>query len=194
MRNILSGVGCGFRDSQVDIGGNAFVELLRQADFGPLAAAPARAVLQAIVERGQRKIEQHGEGELIVEEVVDHVCGGIVAAEGFVEGKHGAEIEIELLAEGAIDFVHVAAQLFEKQLEAVEHGVESGLITGEVGADEVFEGGGVTVVGTPEFGDLMQALLSTRTLGLATFRDQFGFHFGGGRAHPRGLNGFGGCG
>ncbi len=88
-----------------------------------------------------------------------NVRGGIVAAEDFVEGKHRAEVEVELLAELAIDLVHVAVELLEQALEAVEHGVERGLIAGKVGADEVFERGGVAVVGAPEFGDLMQAAL-----------------------------------
>ena len=65
----------------------------------------------------------------------------------------------DLLAELPADLVHVAAQLFQETLQTVEHRVERGLIAGEVGADEILEGGRVAIVGTPELGDLLQPAL-----------------------------------
>ena len=76
------------------------------------------------------------------------------------KGNTGPRSRSELLAELAIDFVHVAIELFEKALETIEHRIQSGLIAGKVGADKVFEFGRATIFGTPKFGNLMQAALA----------------------------------
>ena len=67
----------------------------------------------------------------------------------------GAEVEVLLLAELAVDLMHVSLQLFQQALKAAEHGVERGLITGEVGADEILERSLVTIFRPPELGDLI---------------------------------------
>src|SRR5206468_13022461 len=73
------------------------------------------------------------------------MCRGIVPAEHLVEWKHRAKIEIHLLAELAIDLMHVAAELFEQALEAVEHGIERSLIAGEICADKFLECSSIAV-------------------------------------------------
>ncbi len=98
-RDVLAGLRFGLRDAQVHIRGNALGEAFRQPHFGPLPARPRRAIFEALIERGQRKIQQHHEGEFVLEEIVDHVRGRIVTANNFVEGKHGAEIEIRSAGE-----------------------------------------------------------------------------------------------
>ena len=124
------------------------------------------------------KFSKNRECEFVVEEIVDDVCGRIVAGEYLVEGKHRAEIEIGLLIELAADLVHVAVELFEHALETIEHGVESGLVAGEIGADEFLEGGGIAIFGAPELGDLMKTTLDPRLLLVAVFRNQFGLQLG----------------
>jgi hypothetical protein len=100
------------------------------------------------------------------------VGGRIVAGEYFVEGKHRASVEVGLLVERAIDFVHVAVELFEKTLEAVEHGVERGLIASEVGANEFLASSLIDIIGAPELGDLVESAVEAGSLRLAIFRGQ----------------------
>src|SRR6266571_1755890 len=105
------------------------------------------------------------------------MCRGIVPAEHLVEWKHRAKIEIHLLAELAIDFMHVAAELFEQKLEAVEHGVECRLIASEICADKFLECSSIAVLGPPELGNLMQPAFQACALCLAVFADQFAVEF-----------------
>ncbi len=95
--------------------------------------------------------------------------GRVVTGEHFVEGKHRAEVEIGLLIELAINLVHVAIELFEQALKAVEHSVESSLVAGKICANEFLERGGITVIRAPEFGNLMQALFNPGRLLASVF-------------------------
>ena len=145
------------RDAQVHIRRNPLGEAFRQARFRPLPARPGWSIFETFVERGERKIQQHHESKFVLEEIIHHMRGRIVAANNFVKGKHGAEIEVQLLAELAVDLMHVSAELFQQALQAVEHRVQRGLISGEVGADEILERGRVAILGAPEFGHLVQS-------------------------------------
>ena len=139
LRDVLAGLGFGLSDTQVHLGGNPFGEGLRQPDFRPLPARPGRTIFEAFLKRGERKIQQHDKGQLVLEEIIGNVGRRIVAADNFVEGKHRAEIEIKLLAELAVDLVHVSAQLLQQMFQAVEHRIQRGLISGEIGAHEIFK-------------------------------------------------------
>src|SRR5208283_2689232 len=132
--NVASGFRVGLPNGEVYVGGNTFGESLRQANFGPLPAAPVRTIFQALFERGEREIQQDGERQLVLKKIIEDVRRGIVASNDFIEGQHRAEVEIELLAELAVDLVHVAVELLEKTLEAIEHGIQRGLIAGEIRA------------------------------------------------------------
>ncbi len=188
LRDVLSGLCLCLRDCQVDVGWDALVETLREADFGPLPACPGGTVFQAFVERGEGEVQQDREGQFVVEEVIEDMRGRIVTGEYFVERKHRAEIEIGLLIELAIDLVHVAIELFEQALEAVEHGIERGLIAGEVGADEVFEHCRIAVVCTPELGYLTETTFDAKFLLGAILGGQFALQLGDRVIHPRGSN------
>ena len=80
--------------------------------------------------------------------------------------------------------MHVPFELFDQPLVAVEDGVEGSLVAGKIGCDKLLKGGGIAVVGAPEFRDLAQTALNARTLLLAICGDQLGFQFGAGRLHP----------
>ena len=114
VRDVLTGLRSRLRDAQVYIGWNSFGEALREACFGPLPARPRRPVLETLVERSQREIQQHHERKLVLKEIIQHVGGRIVAANNFVEWKHRAEVEVRLLAELPVDLMHVAAKLFQQ--------------------------------------------------------------------------------
>src|SRR5437899_12473450 len=101
------------------------------------------------------------------------MCRGIVPAEHLVEWKHRAKIEIHLLAELAIDLMHVAAELFEQALKAAEHRVECRLIASEICADKFLECSSIAVLAPPELGNLMQPAFQACALCLAVVVDQF---------------------
>ena len=110
------------------------------------------------------KVQQHDEGQLVREKIIGDVRRRIVAAEDLVERKHRAQIEVGLLAELAVDLVHVAVELLEQALEAAEHGVERGLVAGKIGADEILERGGIPVFRPPEFAHLVESALNVQSL------------------------------
>src|SRR5262249_35067347 len=144
--DVLPGGGLSLSDAQVHIGWNTFIEALCQANFGPLPTRPCRTVFQTLIQRGERKIQNRGECEFVVEEIVDDMSRWIVPPKCFVEGTNGTKVEIHLLAEFTIDLVHMSIKLLEQLLEAVEHCVESSLISGKAGANEVFVRGGIAVL------------------------------------------------
>ena len=67
--------------------------------------------------------------------------------------------------------MHVAAELFEQALEAVEHGIERSLIASEICADKFLECSSIAVLGPPELAHLAQAALKAQPLCLTIFRD-----------------------
>lgn len=163
-------------------------KILRKPHFGPLFAAPLRAFRKALFERGERKIQKDNEGQFVAEKIVHNMRRRIVARKKFIEGKNRTGIEICLLAKFAIDFVHVAMELFEKTLVTQEHSIQHGRSAGEIGEDKFLENRRVTILSTPELSHLTQATFGARRLVLAVLRDQLLLHFCGGVPHPwRGL-------
>ena len=184
LRNVLTGFGGGLRDGQVDLGWNALVKTFGEPDFGPLAAGPGGPLFQTFVERGEGEVQENGEGKLVVEEIVEEVGGRIVAGEDFVEREHRAQVEIGLLIKLAANFVHVAIELFEHALEAIEHGVESGLVAREIGANEFLEHGCIAIFRAPELGYLVKTAVEPRLLLSTVLRGQFVLQFDGRGIHP----------
>ncbi len=92
------------------------------------------------------------------------MCRWIIPADNFVDRKHWAKIEIQLLAKLAVDLVHMSAELFQHALQAIENRIQRGLISSEIVAHEVFKGGGVTIFFAPELGHLPQASLNSCVL------------------------------
>ena len=90
-----------------------------------------------------------------------------------------------MLAELPVDLVHVAAQLFQQTFQAVEHRIQRGLISGEVGADKILERRSVAIFGAPELSHLLQAALHSSALRFAILRHQFLFQLCRGIFHPR---------
>jgi hypothetical protein len=187
-RDVALGLGRRARVGEVDLGGYARRELLREPRLGPLAARPALALAlaQPLFERRQREVEEGDERDLRLEEVFGEVRRRVVAREEVVEGEDGAEFELRLRAELAADLGHVAVELFEVVLEAREDGVERRLVAGEVGGDELLEPGGVAVLRAPEARHLPQAGTDARALPLAVLRRQRRFQFRQHVFHPRG--------
>ena len=190
--NVVGGIGACLCDGQVHIGGDALGEALSQASLGPLPARPFRAEIDALFERGERKIQEHHKGELVLKEVVDHVRGRIVSAEKFVVRANRAEIQILLGCELAGNLVHVAVELFEQALVALEHRMNGLLVAGEVCAHESLEDGRIAIFRTPEFHHLVKAGADAGLLALAMFGEQLGLQFHHGVVHLRGSQGFGG--
>ena len=146
----------GARDRQVHLGGNALGEALRQPRLRPLAARPLLAVGEPLLERREREVQQHDEGELVLEEVVADVRRGIVAGQHLVEGIDRPEVEVRLPAEVAGDLEHVPVDRLEHELHPVEEGVERLRVAGEVRPDQVLERRRVAVLRAPELGHLIQ--------------------------------------
>src|SRR5215813_7482089 len=69
------------RDREIHLRGNSFRESLCETSFSPLASRPVVAVSQSLLKRGQGKVQQHDEGELILKEIVGRVGGRIVTSE-----------------------------------------------------------------------------------------------------------------
>ncbi|HMH06326.1 MAG TPA: hypothetical protein VK579_06570 [Terriglobales bacterium] len=152
---------------------------MRQPDFSPLPARPGWTIFEALLKRGERKIQQHHKGQLILKEIIGDVSRWIIAADHFIQRKHRAKIKVELLAKLAIDFVHVSAQLLQHAFQPVEDGIKHGLISGEIGAHETFKSGGITIVGALEPSDLIEASLNSPALGLPIAGGQLMVQFRG---------------
>ena len=84
LRDVLLSLGRGTRDLEPDLRGDALAEALRQARLGPLAPRPAWTLGEALVECRQREVQEHDKGQLVLKEVVQDVCGRIVAGEDLV--------------------------------------------------------------------------------------------------------------
>ena len=168
LRRVAGGPGHG----EVDVCRDALGKALGQTNFRPLPPRPFLSLAEPLLQRGEGEIEQHGEGELVGEEVVADVRARIVAGHDLVVWIDQPEIEVGLLAEIARDLQHVTVDRLEDEFHPTEQRIERGLISGEIRADEVFEHRGVTVFGTPEVGDLLEAALDPRALGFTVFRNQ----------------------
>ena len=174
--DVLLGARDRFGDPQLHLGRHAPPETLPQASLGPLTPAPLGAVRQPLLQRCKRKIQKDRERHLVVEQVVGDVRGGIVAGEGLIVRHDRPEIEIRLGAQGNVDFVHVAVELFEQPLAAREQSVDGGLVAREVLAGELLERAGVPVGADPEVGDLLQSALDTGALSGPVLGGQFRLH------------------
>ena len=155
LRDVLRGFGGRFGDGEVDGSRDAFSEALRQTRLCPLAARPALALRQSLLESRQREVQKDREGELVREEVVDDVRGRVVAGEDFVEWIDRAQLEIRLSTKIPIDLQHVAVQGLQSEFHAGEKRVLSLLVAREMNSDELLEVGGVPVLRPPEFFDLL---------------------------------------
>ncbi len=173
--------------------------------------------LQALIERGERKVEQDHEGELVVEQVVAHVCAGIVRGERLVEGPDRPDVQVRLAPEVASDLEHVAVEGLEHELHAREQSVACSGVAGIVLANECGERGGVAIsfagvtvslgsvavaladvaisrggiagiVQPPELRNLREAAGDARPLGFAVLRNQLLFECGHCFRSPRRLN------
>ena len=137
----------------------------RQAHLGPLPPRPRRPSVEALVERREREVQQHDEGELVLEEIVRDVRRRIVAADDFVEGKHRAEIEVQLLTELAVDLYACARQAVPAA--APERlNIVSSVAWSPAKFDRTKSSNArrVAILRAPEFGDLVQASLDSRPL------------------------------
>ena len=72
-RDILPGLSFSLRNRQVHIRRHALGKALGQADFSPLPSVPFRTILQSLLQRGEWKIQQHGEGQLVLKKIIEHV-------------------------------------------------------------------------------------------------------------------------
>ena len=68
----------------------------REPRLRPLPARPVLAFGEALLERGEREVQQHDEGELVLEEVVVDVRGRVVAGEDLVERADRPDVEVGL--------------------------------------------------------------------------------------------------
>jgi len=75
-----------------------------------LPPRPLLALTQPLLERGEREVEEHHERELVLEPVVVDVRGRVPGAHHLVERVDGADVEIGLPAEVAIDLGHVTVE------------------------------------------------------------------------------------
>ena len=88
--------------------------------------------------------------------------------------------------------MHVAIELFEQALKAVEHGIKRWLVAGEIAPHKAFENAGIAIFRTPEFDDLVQAGADARFLGFTVFGQQFALQFQHGFVHLLGSQSLGG--
>ena len=171
---------------ELHLGRDALREAVGQPGLRPLPPRPVGPLGEALLEGGEGEVEQDHEGQLVVEEVVGDVRGGAVAGEDLVEGQDGPEVEVGLPAESEGDLVHVAVELLEEALEALEHRVEGLLVAGEVAAHEGLEDLPVAVRLAPEARHLLEPAPGAGPLRLAVALDQLGLQRLPRRARPRG--------
>ena len=71
--DVIGGIAAGLGDGQVHFGRDALRKAFGQASLGPLPSGPLGAKIDALLQSGEREIQQHSECQLVPEEVVDHV-------------------------------------------------------------------------------------------------------------------------
>src|SRR5438067_9366035 len=157
LRNVGIGFGGRLRNSKMNRGGNALREPLRQADFRPLTARPPRSFCDPLFESRQRKIQEHYEGELVVEKIVDDVSRRIITCKNFIEWEQGSHVQIRMLAKLAADLMHVSVELLQQALKTIEESIQRALIGGKVIANKVFKNSLLAIVALPIRGNLAQA-------------------------------------
>ena len=184
--DVLLGLAGGASDREVDLRRDALGESLRQPRLGPLPARPALSFGESLLECRQREVQEHGERELVGEEVVGDVRRGVVTCQRFVEGIDLPQVEVRLLAEVASDLVHVPVQRLERELHPVKQGIQSLRVAGEIRLDEAFEGRRVAVLRPPELADLLQSPREPRASLLAVFRAELLLEPGARLLHPGG--------
>jgi hypothetical protein len=82
--------------------------------------------------------------------------------------------------------MHVTIELFEQALEAIEHDVECGLLSGEIRADEFFEPGRIAVIRSPELSYLAETTFEPKFLWGTVLGCQFLLQLGSRVIYPRG--------
>ena len=104
----------------------------RRVQSGPLG--------QALLEGGEGEVEQHHEGQLVVEEVVGDVGRGLVAGEDLVEGQDRARGRDRTASgrRGVISFMWPSS-FSRSRSKRANIGVEGLLVAGEVAAHEGLE-------------------------------------------------------
>ena len=154
LRDVRRRLGRRLRDRQVDGRRDALGKALRESGLRPLPPRPPFSFGEPLLERGQGKVQQDDERELVREEIVVDVRGGTPSVEDLIEGIDRAEVEIDLPAEVARDLDEVAVDRFEDELQPVEERVERLLLGGEVDGGELVE---VAVFLAPELRHLREA-------------------------------------
>src|SRR5882724_11866680 len=173
--NITSSLSLGATDGKIDLRWNAFGKTLGQPDFGPLPAAPIRAVLQTLFESRKRKIQKYCKGNLVLKKIVEHMGRWIISRKCLIKGKHRPKIKVHLLAELPVDLMHMAGELFQQILEAIKYDVQGRLITGKICRDEFFQSGSVSIFRAPEFRHLLQSALDAGPLAFSILFYQLSF-------------------
>ncbi len=168
--DVLLGFRGGSADREIHVGRDALGEPLGQPRFRPLAARPLFPVAQTLLERRQREVQKHGEGELVSEEVVGDVRRRIVAGERLVEGVDRPQVKVRLLAKVPPDLEHVPVERLQRELHPIEERVERLRIAGEARLHEVLEHLRVPVVLAPEPGNLLQPPREPRPRIFSVFR------------------------
>jgi hypothetical protein len=92
---------------------------------------PVLALREPLLERGQREVQQHHEGQAVLEHVFGEVCRRVESGEQTVEGQDRTVIEVAVPAQLEHQLVHVAVEFLQQVLVALEHGVVGCLVAGE---------------------------------------------------------------
>jgi hypothetical protein len=158
---VLGDVGLAGGDRTCDVllylGRDALGKAGREPGLGPLVARPPRAVPQALGERGHGEVEEHGEADLLGEQVLAQVRIRVVGREQLVDGSYGPEVEVGHAPELAGDFVQVAIDLLEGAFEPREESVQFRPTRDEVAARDLGEGAGIAILRPPQARGLLEA-------------------------------------
>ena len=181
------GVRRGLREALRDVGRDARLEPAREARLGPLPPRPRAALLDPLLERREREVQERDERDLLREEVLADVRRGLPRAEEPVDGQDRPRLDDGPAREVAPDLVHVPVQRLEVLLEALEEAVQDLRVGREVLLRERDEGRAVAVGGAPERRGLVDAALDARALRLAVRGEKRGLGLGdgGGRQDHR---------
>jgi hypothetical protein len=161
------GVRRGLREPLRDVRRHARLKAAREARLGPLQPRPRAALFDPLLERGKREVQKRDERDLLREEVLADVGGGLPRAEEPVYGEDRPHLDHGPPREVAADLGHVPVQRLEVLLEAHEEAVQQLRIGREVLLRERREGRSVAVGGAPEGRGLVHAALDARALSLA---------------------------
>ena len=153
-------------------GGHAQDEAVHHPGARPGRAVPYRPLLQPLLQRVHRKVEQGEEGRLRPEQVLVDMGRKVDRGEQLIHGRDVARVQVERRGQLAAHLVEMAVHLLEDLLHALEGRVQGRRVGDEAFLAEGREGRGIAVFRPPSLGHLLDPAPDAVGMLLAVLRDQ----------------------